>query len=123
MPHGMYSPYRSVRKNYPELNFEVRSLSDRPGRHFDIADPVFGVDAIPEGMQRHRALFPIEPKNVVYFGRPIHELSTPHIPGPTACMTQMLGFGQIGLATSQLPFRLPCNRNIRHRPDKLDVSG
>src|SRR6267378_3036531 len=59
---------------------------------------------------------------MIYFGRPIHELSTAHIPGPTACMTQMLGFGQIGLATSELPFRFLCNRKIHHRPNKLDAA-
>ncbi len=37
-------------------------------------------------------------------------------------MTQMLGFGQIGLAASQLPFRLLCNRDIRHRPNKFDAT-
>ena len=37
-------------------------------------------------------------------------------------MTQTLGFGQIGFAASELTLRLLCNRNIRHRPDKLDVA-
>src|ERR1700694_3614791 len=120
MPHRMYSLYRSVRKSYSKINFEVRFLSDSPGRRFDIAEPVFGENTIPEGLQRHSALCRIEPKQVIYFGRPIHELSTAHIPGPTACMTQMLGFGQIGLATSQLPLRVLCNRNVRHGPNKRD---
>src|ERR1700739_3831051 len=42
------------------------------------------------------------------------------IPGPTARVTEMLGFGQIGLATSQLPLRFPCSRNIRYRSNELD---
>ena len=37
-------------------------------------------------------------------------------------MTQMLGFGQIGFAASQLPFRFPCSRNIRYRSNKLDTA-
>src|ERR1700694_4789359 len=122
MPHRMYSLYRSVRKSYSKVNFEVRFLSDSPGRRFDIAEPVFGENTIPEGLQRHSALSRIEPKNVVYFGRPVHEISAAHVPGPTASMTQMLGFGQIGLATSQLPFRLLRYRNIRHRPDELGAT-
>jgi hypothetical protein len=38
-------------------------------------------------------------------------------------MAKMLGFGQIGLATSQLPLRFHCYRNIRDRPKKLDAAG
>src|ERR1700739_1109227 len=43
-----------------------------------------------------------------------------HIPGPTARVTEMLGFGQIGLATSQLPLRFPCSGTIRYRSNELD---
>ena len=119
----MYVFDRAIRKSYPEINFELRLLSDSLGHHFDVPPPVFRENTIPEGLQWHSALFRIEPKNVVYFGRSINELSTAHIPGPTARMTQMLGFGQIVLATSQLAFRFLRNRHIRHRPDKLDAAG
>src|ERR1700684_3996535 len=46
-----------------------------------------------------------------------------NIPGPATCMAKILGFGQIGLATSQLPLRFHCYRNIRDRPKKLDAAG
>src|SRR6266566_4929390 len=118
----MYVPYRSVRKSHSKINFEVRFLSDSLGGRFDIPTPIFGENTIPEGLQRHRAFFRIEPKEAVYFGRPIRPLSTVHIPGPTARTIQMLGFGQIALAASQLPFRFPCNRSIRHRPNELDAA-
>src|SRR6266478_10124066 len=121
MSHGMHIPDRTIRKDYSKIDFEVRFLSNSPGRRFDIRAPIFGVNTIPEGLQRYRAFYRIEPKQVVYFGRPIRPLSTTHIPDPTACMTQMLSFGQIGLAAPQFPIRLPCNRNIRYRPDKLDA--
>src|ERR1700720_1730149 len=121
MPYGMYAFYRSVRKSYPKIDFEICFLSDSLGRHFDVPAPVLGENAIPEGLQRHCALLRIEPKQVVHFGRPIPELATAPIPGPTACLTQMLGFGQIGLATSQLPFRLLGSRNINPRPNELDA--
>src|SRR3977135_2551320 len=114
----MHALYRSVRKSYSKINFEIRFLSDSAGRRFDIADPIIGENTIPESLERHIVLR-IEPKQAVYFGRPIRPFSTAHIPGPTACMTQMLGFGQIGLAPSQLPFRFLCNRNIRPCPNKL----
>src|SRR3979411_1051528 len=35
----------------------------------------------------------------------------------------MLGFGQIGLAASQLPFRFLYNRNIRHCPNNRDAAS
>src|SRR5262249_10171237 len=35
----------------------------------------------------------------------------------------MLGFGQIGLATAELLFRLLCSRDVRHSPDKLHIAG
>ena len=35
----------------------------------------------------------------------------------------MLGFGQIGFAAAQLLFGFLCNRDIRHRPKKLDAAG
>src|SRR5882762_11133026 len=98
----MYVLYRSVGENYSKINFEIRFLSDSPGRRFDIRAPVFGVNTIPECLQRHIALFRIESKQAVYSGRPVGPLSTPHIPGPTACATQTLRFGQIGVAASQL---------------------
>ena len=93
MPHGMYALDRSVGKSYPKINFKGRFLSDRAGRRFDVADPVFRNNTIPEGLQRHSTLFRIEPENVVNSGRPIHELSTAHIPGPAARTTQLLRFG------------------------------
>jgi hypothetical protein len=37
-------------------------------------------------------------------------------------MTEMLGFGQIGLATSQLPLRFLRDRDIRYRSNKLDAT-
>jgi len=64
----MYALYRSVRKSYSKINFEVRFLSDSPGRRFDIAGPIFRENTIPEGLQRYSALFRIEPKQIVYFG-------------------------------------------------------
>ncbi len=60
---------------------------------------------------------------MVHLGRPINECLKAHIPGPTARTTQTLGFGQIGLAAPQPPFRLPRDRNIRYRSDKLDPAG
>src|SRR5436853_118077 len=47
---------------------------------------------------------------MVHFGRPINEFLKARIPGPTARTTQTLGFGQIGLAASQFPFRFPFPR-------------
>jgi hypothetical protein len=41
-----------------------------------------------------------------------------HVPSPTICVAQALGFGQIGLGAPQLAFRFPYNRHIRHRPQK-----
>ena len=81
------------------------------------------MNAIPERLQRHIALFRIESKQAVHSGRPIRPLSASYIPGPTACTTQTLGFGQIGIAASQLPLRLLCNGNVGHRAHKLDIAG
>ncbi len=122
VPHGTYALCRSVRKSYPEINFEVHLVPDGPGHHFNNPAPVFGKNAIPERLYRHIGLFRIEPKQRIDFSRPIHELPTAHIPGPTAAMTQPLAFGQIGFAASQLPFRFPCSRYIHHRPNKLDTA-
>src|ERR1700736_5933511 len=103
MSHGMYVFDRAIRKSNSKIDFELRLVSNGLSRHFEDPVPVLGKNAILEGLLRHR------------------DLSTAHIPGPTARMTQMLGFGQVGLAASQLPFRFLCNRNIRHRPKKLDA--
>src|ERR1700730_4020198 len=122
MSHGMYVFDRAIRKSNSKIYSELRLVSNGLSRHFEDPVPVLGKNAILEGLLRHRVLFRIKPKQVAYFGRSIRELSTAHIPGPTARMTQMLGFGQVGLAASQLPFRFLCNRNIRHRPKKLDAA-
>src|SRR5258707_928500 len=56
------------------------------------------------------------------FRGPKHELSPPRIPGPTSRVTQMLGFGQISLAASQLTLRFLCNSHIRYRSEKFDAT-
>src|ERR1700733_11400578 len=123
MSNGMYVFYRSVRTSNSKVDFEIRFLPDRPGRRFHIAGPVLGEDAIPEGVQRDSGLLRVETKNVIHSDGPIDKLPASHIPGPAAGMTEMLGFGQVGLATSQLPLRFPCHRDIRHRPKILDAAG
>jgi len=85
VPHGMYVLYRTVWENYSKINFEIRFLLDGQSRRFDIRAPIFGMNPIPEGLQRHIALFRIESKQIVHSWRPVCPLSTPHIPGPTAC--------------------------------------
>jgi hypothetical protein len=51
MPHGMYVFYRTIRKSYSEINFEVYFLSDSLLCHFDHPLPVFGENAILEGLR------------------------------------------------------------------------
>jgi hypothetical protein len=123
VPDGAHTLDRSIRKYNPEKDFESPFLPNRSRRRLDIACPVFRMNAVPERLQRHRPLFWIEAEYVVHPSRSIRERATADIPGPTTCSAQTLGFSQIGLATSQLPFRFPYNRHIRHRPKKLDVAG
>jgi hypothetical protein len=46
----MYAPYRSIRKNYSKIDLEIRFLLDRPGHCFQVANPVFGVNTVREGL-------------------------------------------------------------------------
>ena len=68
LPDGTHTPDRSTRKYDPKKYFEGLILSDRSRRRFDIAAPVFGMDAVPERLHRHRTFVRIEAKNVVYSG-------------------------------------------------------
>src|ERR1700742_4839451 len=88
VPHGSHALCPSARKSYPKINFEIHFVPDGTEHHFANPAPVFGNNTIPECLHRHIGLFRIEPKQRVYFGRPIHDPSTAHIPGPTAAMTQ-----------------------------------
>src|SRR5258708_29386062 len=118
----MHAPYRSVRKNYPKIDFEICFLPEGPLRYLGNPRPVFREDTIVERSLRHSVPSLIEPKQVVDFGGPIYELSAPHVPGPTARINQPLGFSQIGLAASHFPFRLPGGRDIGNCSDKLDAT-
>jgi hypothetical protein len=44
----MHAPYRSVRKDYPKVDFEIRFVADRPLRYVDNPGPVLGEDTIVE---------------------------------------------------------------------------
>jgi len=52
--------YRSVRKTYSKINFEVRFLPIAWDGRFDVRRLLR--ENIPEGLQWHSALFRIEPK-------------------------------------------------------------
>src|ERR1700730_9988096 len=123
MSHGMHVACRTVRKNDAIVAFEVRFLSESLPHHFDDPVPVFVVNTIPYGLLWYSVLFRIQSQHAVRFGGPKHKLPPPRIPGPTACMTQALGFGQIGLAASQFTLRLPRKGHIRNRPDIFQVSN
>src|SRR4029077_13891652 len=111
-----------VRKSDPKIDFEIRILPDGSGGCIDRAKPVLRENTIAERLRGCGVRFRSEPNQVIYVSGPIHDLPAAHIEGPAACMTQMLGFGQIGLAAPQLPLRFLCNRDIRYRSKKFDAT-
>jgi hypothetical protein len=120
MTHGMHTFCRSIRETDSKINFEVCFLPDRLRYHFENSTPVFRKNPIMKRFYSQNIFIPfrLEPKKLLYFGRPIHEISPMHVPSPTTCVAQALGFGQIGLGAPQLAFRFPYNRHILHRPQK-----
>jgi hypothetical protein len=68
MSYGMHALYRSVRKSYPKIDFEIRFLSDRLLRYLVNPWPIIGEDTIPEGSLSYSVLSRVQPKQAIDFG-------------------------------------------------------
>jgi len=110
---------RTIRKSTSKIRF----FPDARAAAFDIRAPVFGMNAIPERLQRHIALFPIESKQNRSFGRTdMPTLDAAHSHAQLLVQRKRSDSGQIGIAAPQLPFRLLCHRDIRNHAHKLDLA-
>src|SRR5262249_20448654 len=117
MRDGMYAPYCAIGKKDSKIKLEAPSpVLDSLAHHFAKLLQVVWRNTRLDGLYRN-SLFRVEAKQTIDFGGAIHIIATADVPGPAAHTTEMLGVGQIGLATAKLLFRLLCSRDVHHSSD------
>ena len=107
---------RPIRHEQPMLEIQVRSTARRAINHLFHETTVLRMDSFQHPIQvgLHR---PVVSKDAISFLRP-DDFPRGHVPAETAGATQLLGLGQIGLASLQVLLRsFALNRNRRQMGD------
>jgi len=117
MPDGMHVFYRpsgrAIRKSIRSPAF-----SRTPGAPLRKPAQILRENTIPAMACCDTTSFSGSNPNMLHTSADRYTISRRRTSRPNSCMTQMLGFGQIG-SLRPASFRFLCNRNIRHRPNKL----
>src|ERR1700677_3793948 len=120
MSNGMEVLCHSVRKNDSKIPLRVYPLPPASFYFCSLLDlcSIFRMNPLqkllPSGTGFLRVIA-IDAKNLL---RPEQSASM-HVPGPTACVTESLGFGKISFASPDGFFRALMFSNIDHSPDKF----
>ena len=105
MARGIDVLKRSVRQKNPILVEAIHSFEQRP--HESLVDPtaILRVHALPKIFPTRRALLRIQPENPEHFIGAVERLLGADVPSPTACVGQLLRFGEICLTSLELLLR------------------